>query len=202
MSDERPGILTAIAILGIILGALGLLGGLGGIAGAVVQDQVMDLPGADETQQQLAAEMVEMTRAYMVPTVIGAVANLVVSGLLILGGSWLLVRKPAGIPLMRRTVIAAIVVDLYSAALGLYVQVKILPATQQMMRAAAAAAPGPAGAPAADAAMESVMAVAMWTSLAFAVFWLVCKLAYYIVTLVALKKPDVTGWIAAEGAAA
>ena len=199
MSTERPGILTAIAILGIILGALGLIGSLMSVGGILLQGQMLDLPGAGdivEAQRQLAEQITEITRAYIVPTVVGAVANFVVCVLLILGGAWLLARKPAGIGLMTGTVAAAVVVDLYNTALAAYVQVKVMPLTEQMMRAAAADMP-----PGADAAMDSVMSAALWAGMAVTVFWLLCKLAYYIVALVALKKPAVKDWVA-EGAVA
>lgn len=200
MSDERPGILTAIAIIGIILGSLGVLAALLGAAGLMVQGQItteLSAAGAGGPELDYARQIAEVSLAYRVPTLVGALANLVVSALLIVGGAMLLARKPVAVGLMTGTIVAAIVVDLYSAALGAYVQTKIAPIQQEMTRALAAEMPAGAD----PAIMDSMVTAATWAGLAMAVLWLLCKLAYYIVSLVALKRPAVKGWVT-EGAAA
>lgn len=196
MSDERPGILTAIAIIAITLGAMGVLASLLSVANLVLQAQLpANFPGASE-QLEFAERMREATKPYIVPIMIGTAANCVVSVLLIVGGALLLARKPAAVGLMTVSVAAAIVVDLYLTAVTAYAQVKVMPVTQEMARATAANMP--AGA---DAAMDSIMSAAVWAGTAVTALWLLCKLAYYIVALVALKRPSVKGWVI-EGAAA
>lgn len=200
MSSERPGILTAIAIIGIVLGSLGLVGALLGAAGTVVQD-LTSLEAAGQAQQaqlEIAKQMNEIAREYRVPTVVAAVANFVVSALLIVGGALLLGRKPVARGLMTVAVVAAIVVDGFSAALGIYIQIEVAPLSQEMMRSLAADTNMPPGA---DAAMDSVLSAMAWVGWAMAAFWLLCKVAYYVVTFVALKRPTVKDWIA-EGVAA
>jgi hypothetical protein len=196
---ERPGSLTPIAIIGIVLGSLGVLAALGGIIGLLLQDQLTGLQQTaqlPEAQRELLEQTSALTRAYLVPTMIAALANLVASIFLIVGGAVLLGRKPVAVGLMTKTVIAAIVVDLYSTALAIYMQLKTKPLTDQMMRATTAEMP-----PGTDAALGSFMSAAVWAGAVFTVFWLLCKLAYYIVAIVALKKPAVKAWFNERAAA-
>jgi hypothetical protein len=46
-----------------------------------------------------------------------------------------------------------------------------------------------------------MMSVVTWAGTAFAALWLLCKLAYYIVSLVGLKKPATKAWFAGTGEA-
>lgn len=199
MLNERPGILTAIAIIGIVLGSCGVLGSLGGLAGILLQDRLSSVQtGAalPQEQRQLLEQTNELNRAYRVPTTIATLANLVASTLLIVGGALTLARKAVALGLMMNTVIAALVVDLFSAGFTVFMQIKLRPLTEEMMRSAAADLP-----PGADAAMGSVMSAAVWVGAVFTVFWLLCKLAYYIVAMVALKKPAVKAWFNERAAA-
>jgi hypothetical protein len=191
MPAKRPGLLTTIAILGIVLGALGVLSSLGNIATLVFQDQIADLQGMaelPEAQREFTEQIREFTRAYDVPGGIGALANFVTSVLLILGGAMVLARKQSASGVMMYTLIASIVVDVYNTGLAAIMQVRMMPLMEEMTREMTAG----------NAGMESVLSAAQWAGLAFAAFWLVCKLGYYSVALVALKRPAARAWFAGE----
>lgn len=193
MPAERPGILTTIAIIGIVLGSLGMLGSLFSAAGTVLQGQLSDFqpPGAAQpAQQELMQRMNEVNEAWAVPTTIGALANLLASVLLIVGGALVLAGKPVAARLMMYTLVAAIAVDLFNTGLGLLIQFRTLPLMEEMLLESTANMPQGNGMPA------NVMSIAMWASAAFSLLWLVCKLAYYAVAIFALNRPQSKAWLA------
>jgi hypothetical protein len=186
--------LTTVAIVGIVLGAFGALTSLFGLAAGALQGQLSDFQPPAQVQasmQDYAERMQEVAGVYTVPSMIGTAANLVISVLLIVCGALILARKPAAIGLMMKTVIAAIVVGLYSTGLGIYVQSKMMPVMQEMLAESLADMPPGAG------ITPDVMSIAIWAGTAVAVFWLACKLVYYVVTIVTLKRQDTQAWFAA-----
>lgn len=91
----RPGGLTALCILAIVLGALGVLIGLFGIAAAALQGPLQDLvaqmqPDGDEEtaqlQQEIGDESREFAERHLIRNIVFAIARLFVAGGLFVGG--------------------------------------------------------------------------------------------------------------------
>lgn len=91
----RPGGLSALCILAMVLGALGILTGLAGIAAAALQGPLQDLaaqmqPAGDENaaelQQQIAEESREFAQRHAIRNIVFSMAKLLVASSLLLGG--------------------------------------------------------------------------------------------------------------------
>ncbi|HEV3340625.1 MAG TPA: hypothetical protein VG125_09715 [Pirellulales bacterium] len=102
-SVSRPGGVTALCVLTIVLGSLGLLTGLATIGtlvfGAQMQSAVAGLqPDAEaaRVQREIAEEADEMMRQHLVRNWILVVVRLNVAMGLLLGGIWSLHLKPIG----------------------------------------------------------------------------------------------------------
>jgi hypothetical protein len=166
--------------------------------GYVAQAQFSDYappPQVAASAGEFAERVTEAAGAVEIPIVVGTLANLVTSSLLIVGGALILARKPSALGLMTKTVIASIVVSVYSAALAAWVQYKTQPVMSEMLREASANTPPGTG------ITPDMMSVVTLAGTAFAALWLLCKLAYYIVALVGLKQPATKAWFAGTGEA-
>ena len=192
---ERPGLLTTVAIIAIVLGALGVLSSLGSVASSAMQEQMLSLQqeSMPAEQREFTRGVIELTAEYRTPMLIGALLNLVASALLITAGALALGRKTIAARLLLISVVGAAVVDLYNTYFTVVMQNAMMPMMDQMARSAAQDMP-----PGADASMETIMATAQFAGTLFVGFFLLLKLAYYIVTAIALGRPRVKAWFAGE----
>ena len=102
-STQRPGGLTALCVLTIVLGSLGLLMGLSAIGSLLFQGQMQNAiaqlqPDAEaaKVQQEIAEETNALMRQHLVRNWIFAVVRLNVAMALLLGGIWSLGLKRIG----------------------------------------------------------------------------------------------------------
>ena len=203
MSSQRPGQLTAIAIVGIVLGILGTCGGLWGVAGALLQGPMQEamreqqekmfagsgIPAEQLESQRGFQQQIEELNAKWVPfTATHQTLNLIASAIL-LAAAIMLLRTSARAPTVFVIAVAAnVFVDLVGTILGIIVQQDMQEAMQGMMADMAAQQPG---APGADRMFEGIMQASSWLGICFGGAWLLVKIGYYVWGLVYLRKPEV-----------
>lgn len=206
MSSQRPGQLTAIAILAIVLGILGSCGGLWGIGGALLQGSLQQaqegwmessgMPAEQlEAQRAMQERIEEIQRKWLPFTVTHQSLNLLASALLLAAGVMLLRTNARAPGVFLGAVGANVFVDLAGGILGVVVQQDTQEVMQQMMADIAAGSPE---APGADRMFEGVMQASAWLGVCMAGGWLLLKVAYYVWGVVYLRKPEVKRLFAGE----
>ncbi|HWB08169.1 MAG TPA: hypothetical protein VG826_02905 [Pirellulales bacterium] len=115
-SASRPGGVTALCVLTIVLGVLGILTGLLAIGGLLFQGQMQSAiaglqPDAEvaRVQREAAEQAEEMMQRHLVRNWIFVIVRLNVATAFLLGGIWSLGLKPAG----RVTLLAAFGVGIF-----------------------------------------------------------------------------------------
>lgn len=196
MSSQRPGGLTAIAVIAIVIGILGACGGVMGVGGLIVQGTLQDShrrmleqSGAPDpmVEQQLATQdQINAIQSRWMPfTGTHQVLNLLASSLLLAAGI-LLLRTSALAPMLFVVAVAAnAFVDIAGAVLGVLMQMEMQEVMQGFFRGAAT------GDPQMERMFDGIMRASGWTGVCFAAVWALAKLAYYLWGVAYLRKPDV-----------
>lgn len=136
---QKPGGLTALCILAIVLGAFGILSGLGGIAAAALQGPMQNMvahlqPQQDKeaarVQQQIADETREFSQQHIVRNTLFSLARLFVASCLLAGGILTLRLRPQG----RRILLVAFSVGIVFELAQIWPMVTDIPFTQRMTR--------------------------------------------------------------------
>jgi hypothetical protein len=198
---RRPGGLTAICVLAIVLGALGLIMGcFGAVSQAFakqMQNSLAGIQGAGnaevvELQKEMNAKMLETANKHAVLNKILVVVQLAVAGSLLAGGILSLQLRPFGRTLLLSAFIAAIVFEL----VRLFPTIEVQRATQavmaeympKLMRAQAPQGNQPQGM---DEAMGGIMTMAGVVGMVFSLGMLAVKGVFYLVGIVYLCKSSV-----------
>ena len=193
----RPGALTAVCVIAIVLGALGLFGALiscGGLAFRGRMQQLVTMggpPGAgDEAAeiQQMQDDIAAVQGKYLAFNVGFVAAHFVVAASLLAGGILTLAMRPAGRTVLVSVCGAAIVFELVRAVFQTIVQMEtaavMTPHFEELM------AKGGGGGPSADL-MVNAMRVGVFIGLALGIGFVLAKIVYYSISLVYLRKPHV-----------
>ncbi|HVX11793.1 MAG TPA: hypothetical protein VHC22_11480 [Pirellulales bacterium] len=135
----RPGGLTALCILVIVLGALGILTGLMGILGAVFQDKMQATvaqlqPAGDKQAARIQEQINQETRDFQAKHVIRngilLAVRLLIAGCLLTGGIFSLRLHPFG----RKTLLAAFAAGIVFEIVMVWPTVEAIPLTQRAMQ--------------------------------------------------------------------
>jgi len=121
-----------LGIVAIVFGAAGFLGNLWATAAPFVMDQIMSSMTGEiggEAEETFHATM-EITRAWMSWAVGFGLVSVLVSGLLLVGGILLLMRRAASLQLLRTWAMVRMVMVVVGAVVGLRIQQQ----TFEMMR--------------------------------------------------------------------
>jgi hypothetical protein len=197
-SVSRPGGVTALGVLTIVLGVLGVLGALMAIFGLLFQRQMQSAlaglqPDAEaaRVQGEIAEEAEEMMRQHLVRNWVLTVVRLNVATALLLGGIWSLRLKPIG----RLTLLAAFGVGIPFEAFQLWpaweareVSAQTFDRTMQAQQQGKPNAP-----PGLDAAMKMVGQVIGTMQLVVAAGMFLAKSGFYGFGLWYLTRPRVAG---------
>jgi hypothetical protein len=136
---QRPGGLTALCILAIVLGAFGVLSGLGGIAAAALQGPMQNMVAqlqpqqgkeAARVQQQIADESREFAQRHIVRNTLFSLARLFVASCLLAGGILTLRLHPQG----RKILIVAFSAGIVFELAQIWPMVEVIPFTQRTMQ--------------------------------------------------------------------
>jgi hypothetical protein len=134
----RPGGLTALCILAIVLGALGIMTGLTGLAAAALSDPLQKLaaglqPEQDKEgarlQQQVADESREFAGRHFVRNLLFSLARLVVASCLLLGGILALRLKTPG----RKALLVAFAAGILFELSQIWPMIEVFGFTERIM---------------------------------------------------------------------
>ncbi len=195
----RPGGLTAVCILAIILGALGFLAGISSLVMSVVGNQAQQwqqqwgMAGSPPAMRDVQAEMNAKTMAivdrFRLVNIAFALFQLAVTAALVVGGARALKLNEAGRKLLWAACAVAMVFELGRAVPQVLMQLENMAVMEDYMpRLMEASAPGPqAKQVAAFGAMIARFSVIMgWVVFAG---WLILKLAFFGVAFYYLGRP-------------
>lgn len=135
----KPGALTAVCVIAIVLGIMGTLavciGGVGLAANSAMQGMITVSPNAtpfDKAQVELQQEMMSINTRHLPAVIVLLVAQLAVSPLLIAGGVKALRMQHSGRRLLIYAFVAVIIFEVVRTAFQLYLQMQMLPLYDEM----------------------------------------------------------------------
>ena len=180
--QQKPGGLTAIAVICLILGSLGALMALFGIAmlllqGSMNQFQAAQLGGPPA---ELFAEMEALQASQFIPTLIVNGCNVIIGSLLAIGSIGVLGTKEWGRSLLRNALLAAIFFVVVRGIYSMWVQYSSMSAMSKMVPSG-----GDAG------TMEAIMQGSIIFGIVIGVIWMAVLIGFYIWSRSYLNKPPI-----------
>ena len=178
--QQKPGGLTAIAVICLILGSLGALMAIFGIVMLFLQGTMNQFqPGAAEAE--FLAEMEALQASQFIPTLIINGCNVIIGSLLAVGSIGVLGTKEWGRNLLRNSLLAAIFFVLVRGIYGMWVQYSSMSAIGKMVP------PGGEGAETVEMAMQ----VGIIVGIVIGVAWMAVLIGFYIWSRSYLNKPPI-----------
>ena len=203
--NPRPGGVTAVCIIAILLGSLGLLVSLFGVAALVVgQERIQGMmpkpQGENEARAQL--EMNDALNAVTNPlkplTTTLMVLEILASSGLIVGSVMTLGLKEQGRKLLRNVLLLSIPLEIARSVVGAYVSTAVAEVNGKFMPMLVAGQPNGNKMPADFG--ENIAKIGMIVGLAWAAIWLLANLAFLITSWLYLNRPRVRAAFAAPTA--
>ncbi len=204
---RRPGGLTAICVIAIILGVLGLLSSLWGLASLAIGPSLQKAmqvppqgPGRDramELQRTMQQKIQAVADRYRWPTAVFALLNVGLAGCMLAGGIMGLKRNAKARTLLTAVFAVAILFVISRGIVEAFAQWEIAAIMSDLLPRMMEQA-GPPNAPNVPnaAAMGSAFAkIGIVLGLAYAVVSIVVKLTYYAVGWFYLRRPAVCRWL-------
>lgn len=141
---RKPGWLTAVCVICLVLGLLGFFNGMLGLGITIFNSQLQQVfnpPGArkgmapelEKFQQRIQDETKAIQEQFFVPTLISVLLKAVVSALLFLGGLLTLTLKPAGRKLLVLACVMALLFELGISVLQGVVYMETLAVYNQLI---------------------------------------------------------------------
>ena len=178
--QQKPGGLTAIAVICLILGSLGALMAIFGIVMLFLQGTMNQFqPGAAEAE--FLAEMEALQASQFIPTLIVYGCNVIIGSLLAIGSIGVLGTKEWGRSLLRNALLAAIFFVIVRGIYTMWMQYSSMSAMSNMMSSAGENA----------AAVEMGMQIGIFIGIAFTVIWGAALIVFYIWSWNYLNKPPI-----------
>jgi len=198
---QRPGGLTAICVIAISLGALGACCNVWGLGSAAFQDRLHGMnrrmaeaqhdPGMREAQLSMQDEINEYTRAWMPVTTTLAFGGLILSILLVAGGALSLNYKSGGRMLLLVVCVAGTFFDVGRNVVEGIFSWRLQQIMARSMEHTMALAAAEHGGAAPSGMVGAAMGVGGALGFALMAAWVLVKLAYYVTTLVYVRKPEI-----------
>jgi hypothetical protein len=141
MPPKKPGALTAIGVMGVVLGILGLMTACIAVVALPFQSKLQTAfnqsspndPPAVKIQQEMNAAMAAVQDKYFLPNMTFSVLHLVLATCMLIGGILVLRGRPAGRSLMIYVLLAAIAFEVLRTAFAVMVQLEVMPITSEFM---------------------------------------------------------------------
>ena len=180
--QQKPGGLTAIAVICLILGSLGALMALFGIVMLFFQGSMNQFQAAQPggPPPEFLAEMEALQASQFIPTLIVNGCNVIIGSLLAIGSIGVLGTKEWGRNLLRNALLAAIFFVVVRGIYGMWVQYSSMSVISKMV---------PAGGD--KATMEAIMQGTIIFGIVIGVVWMVVLIGFYIWSRIYLNKPPI-----------
>ena len=180
--QQKPGGLTAIAVICLILGSLGALMALFGIVMLFFQGSMNQFQAAQPggPPPEFLAEMEALQASQFIPTLIVNGCNVIIGSLLAIGSIGVLGTKEWGRNLLRNALLAAIFFVVVRGIYGMWVQYNSMSVISKMV---------PAGGD--KATMEAIMQGTIIFGIVIGVIWMVVMIGFYIWSRIYLNKPPI-----------
>jgi hypothetical protein len=203
VANRRPGGLIAICVLAIVLGALGVLKGCAGLLGPLFSTRIQSAvagmqPAANQNQgfqdemKEVNAKALAIKAKYDWVLMPLMVAKLFVEIALLTGAMMTLGLKPLGRQILLAAFVAATIVEIVQFFPDFLMQRETQALMGEMMpKVMQQAQQGQKGPPGFDQMMSGIFKAMSIVTIIFAVGWLACKVVYYVIGIVYLRKPQV-----------
>ena len=180
--QQKPGGLTAIAVICLILGSLGALMALFGIVMLFFQGSMNQFQAAQPggPPPEFLAEMEALQASQFIPTLIVNGCNVIIGSLLVIGSIGVLGTKEWGRNLLRNALLAAIFFVVVRGIYSMWVQYSSMSVISKMV---------PAGGD--KATMEAIMQGTIIFGIVIGVIWMVVMIGFYIWSRIYLNKPPI-----------
>ena len=180
--QQKPGGLTAIAVICLILGSLGALMALFGIVILFFQGSMNQFQAAQPggPPPEFLAEMEALQASQFIPTLIVNGCNVIIGSLLAIGSIGVLGTKEWGRNLLRNALLAAIFFVVVRGIYSMWVQYSSMSVISKMV---------PAGGD--KATMEAIMQGTIIFGIVIGVIWMVVLIGFYIWSRIYLNKPPI-----------
>ena len=200
---RRPGGLTAICVITLVLGGLGLIASLVGLAALAAQDQIQKTfavksqPGMPEnfakTQQEMQAKMQTVQKPYRGVSMGLLATNIVLASCLIVGGIMVLRFHPKGCSLLVGAFVVAIAFETARTIVGVAMQLDTAAVMSQTMVRMAEASPSSGGSGGVQAAetIAMITRIGVFVGMAFTVVFGLAKIIFYIIGFRYLRRPTI-----------
>ena len=195
----RPGWLSALCVICIVLGALGLMNSVFGTIGLVVGPSFQRFmaaqpqPGMTEelkkAQENFQEDMYKIQRKYIWPLSVSMLVRVVVCTLLLVGGIRALSMVEKGRKLLIVACSIALVFDLLQAILQLVIAVENMTVTNEFMEVMASQ--GGSTPKEVEAVIKTIGSVIRFLVLGMVCVFALAKIAFYIFTVLYLQKPHI-----------
>lgn len=190
---QRPGGLTALCIVAIVLGALGILSGAAGAAGMAMRsrieaftEQIQDDEDAAKLQRRVSQRANAVWEEHPIRTWSLVAGKLVVATLLLAGGCLALKLKPAGRTILLGAFATGILFELLQTAPNIQAVNASYEAMHQAMEESLSN--GEQRPPGFDQTIAAIVKASVIMQILMAFAMLVGKCAYYAVGLWYLKR--------------
>jgi len=203
VSGSLPTGLKAVCIIAIVLGALGTLISCGGAASLAIGPALQSAfnmpaqqgmnPEMVRAQEELQTQMTAIGNEFMPFTIATVVVHLLSGLALLLGGIFTLKLSTTGRAILLTGCVLAILYELINGVLSVVVQLRMMPAVQKFMDQALQRG----GQAEMGSAFGRFMLAGMLVTLGISLVAMLVKLAFYVFSVVYLKKSHITAYFAA-----
>ena len=181
--QEKPGGLTAIAVICLILGTLGVLVSLATIVMLFFQDDLNQFQNAQPggSTPEFVAEMEALQTSQLLPNLIFSGCNVIIGSLLVTGSIGVLGTNEWGRSLLRNSLLVAILFVIVRGIYGMWIQFQSISTISKMI---------PSGGEGA-AELEMIMRISIIVGLVIGIVWLVVLVVFYAWSRSYLNKPPI-----------
>ena len=210
-SSIRPGGITVVGVLTLILAGLGTIGAIFGLGGQLVSgpiaQSIIDQSEANPENESLRLQADMQRRAlataqkYQVPNFVSNILSLLVCGALIIAAIMLMTGSAKGRTLLLSLFFVVILADIGKSILQYSVQKETMSLMGEGFKEgfkAGASSQGGEVPEEADAALDTAMRIGAIVGLVFMVVWLILKIVFYLWARSYLNKPEVAAWFQAR----
>ncbi|MGV3483230.1 MAG: hypothetical protein ACO1RT_02295 [Planctomycetaceae bacterium] len=194
--QHRPSGLTATGVLCIVGGVVGILSGLLTLLNALLSDvmaSAFSMPGPDQAaQQQFYDQLQAVADRYFIATLVTSSATFLIGLGLLAGGVGIFSSPPWGRILIRRVLVAAMVIEIVKAIVYSLSQFDMMPIMESHMQQMADKAGGGA------MPMGEMMRVMTWIGISIWLVWAMLKFGLYLAGRHYLKRPHVIAYFAGK----